>query len=67
MWSFYDPYFESENKQKEHHNLDILKALLSQKGIHVNWKANNGSTALSRAIKCELHEAAELLRAHGAV
>ncbi|CCX34027.1 Similar to Ankyrin repeat domain-containing protein 50; acc. no. Q9ULJ7 [Pyronema omphalodes CBS 100304] len=67
IWSFYDPYFKSENKQKEHHNLDILKALLFQKDIDVNWKANDGSTALSRAIECELHEAAELLRAHGAV
>ncbi|CCX31169.1 Similar to Ankyrin repeat domain-containing protein 27; acc. no. Q96NW4 [Pyronema omphalodes CBS 100304] len=68
MWSFYDPEAsEEEDEREDYHNLDILKALLSQKDIDVNWKANNGSTALSRAIECELHEAEELLRAHGAV
>jgi ankyrin repeat protein len=65
MWSFYDP--DPWNEGKDYHNFDILKALLSQQDINVNWKANDGSTALSRAIECELHEAEELLRAHGAV
>ncbi|KAI5785329.1 ankyrin repeat-containing domain protein [Pyronema domesticum] len=65
MWSFYKP--ESWNEWKDYHNFDTLKALLSQQDINVNWKADDGSTALSRAIECELHEAEELLRAHGAV
>jgi ankyrin repeat protein len=65
MWSFYDP--EPWEKRKEYRNFDILKALLSEQDINVNWKAKDGSTALSRAIECELHEVEELLRAHGAV
>ncbi|KAI5818427.1 ankyrin repeat-containing domain protein [Pyronema omphalodes] len=65
MWSFYGPW--SRSQQKYCHNCDILKALLSHPDINVNLKANDGSTALSRAIECELYEAEELLRAHGAV
>ncbi|KAI5818434.1 ankyrin repeat-containing domain protein [Pyronema omphalodes] len=65
MWSFYDPW--SRKQQKDYYNCDILKALLSHSDTNVNLKANDGSTALSRAIECELHEAEELLRAHGAV
>jgi hypothetical protein len=61
------PELGIRERKKEYHNLDILKAHLSQKDIDVNWKANDGSTALSRAIECELHAAAENLRAHGAV
>ncbi|KAI5816220.1 ankyrin repeat-containing domain protein [Pyronema omphalodes] len=65
IWSFYDPWAWEE--RVDYHNCDILKALLSQPDIDVNWRAKNGSTALSGAIECQLHDVEELLRAHGAV
>ncbi|KAI5816207.1 hypothetical protein BZA77DRAFT_344472 [Pyronema omphalodes] len=64
IWSFHDPV---PWEQEDYYSYDIVKALLSQLDIDVNWRAKDGSTALSRAIECELHDAEELLRAHGAV
>ncbi|KAI5808430.1 hypothetical protein BZA77DRAFT_329781 [Pyronema omphalodes] len=64
MWSFCDPH---DNESKNYHNLNILKAFLSRPGVNINSKANDGSTALSTAVEYGLHEAEELLRAHGAV
>ncbi|KAI5816099.1 hypothetical protein BZA77DRAFT_313607 [Pyronema omphalodes] len=63
MWSFCDPH---DNESKNYHNLNILKAFLSRPGVNINSKANDGSTALSTAVEYGLHEAEELLRAHGA-
>ncbi|KAI5816855.1 ankyrin repeat-containing domain protein [Pyronema omphalodes] len=65
MWSFYEPW--SLSPRKDYHNCDILKAILSHSDTNVNIKANNGSSALSRANECELHDAEELLRAYGAI
>jgi ankyrin repeat protein len=41
--------------------------LLAQSDIDVNWKAGNGMTALSLAIRYDLPDTVELLRQHGAV
>ncbi|KAI5816217.1 ankyrin repeat-containing domain protein [Pyronema omphalodes] len=65
IWSFYHPWYREQ--RNDYHNRNIPEALLSQHGIDVNWQAKDGSTALSRAIECQLHDVEELLRAHGAV
>ncbi|KAI5816223.1 hypothetical protein BZA77DRAFT_293625 [Pyronema omphalodes] len=68
IWSFYKPQrWDDWMEWIDYRNFDTLKALLSRQDIDVNWKPNDGSTALSRAIELEFHEAEELLRAHGAV
>ncbi|KAI5818442.1 ankyrin repeat-containing domain protein [Pyronema omphalodes] len=48
IWSFYNPHPLYEDK--DYHDCDILNSLLSYPDTNVNAKANDGSTALSRAI-----------------
>jgi ankyrin repeat protein len=44
-----------------------LKLVTSQKDFDINAKADDGSTALSLAIREGFHELEKVLRAHGAV
>jgi ankyrin repeat protein len=46
---------------------ELVKLILSQDGVDINRMAECGETALSLAVNYDFLEAADILRAHGAV